>query len=77
MEEYNKHIERLKKINAITGDSEIAIITRGINDIVNSRNICESMQILYCNYGILSMSIRSIIELIISKIEDDIKKHKR
>ena len=77
MEEYNKHIERLKKINAITGDSEIAIITRGINDIVNSRNIRESMQILYCNYGILSMSIRSIIELIISKIEDDIKKHKR
>ena len=41
MEEYNKHIERLKKINAITGDSEIAIITRGINDIVNSKNICE------------------------------------
>lgn len=73
MEEYNKHIERLKKINSITGDSEIAIITRGINDIVNSKNICESMRILYCNYGILSMSIRGIIELIISKIEDDIK----
>ena len=77
MEEYNKHIERLKKIDAITGDSEIAIITRGINDIVNSKNICESMKILYCNYGILSMSIRSIVELIISKIEHDIKKYKR
>lgn len=35
------------------------------------------MQILYCNYGILSISIRGIIELIISKIEDDIKKYKR
>mgnify|MGYP003845166485 CR=1 FL=1 len=31
--------ENVLEIDAITGDSEIAIITRGINDIVNSKNI--------------------------------------
>jgi len=72
MDKYNKDIQRLQQIPLLEGNTKIALLTRAIRDILNSKNILNALQNLYCENTIISNGFISVVNILINNLEKDI-----
>jgi len=72
MDKYNKDIRRLQQIPFLEGNTKIALLTRAIRDILNSKNILNALQNLYCENTIISNGFISVVNILINNLEKDI-----
>ncbi len=73
MDKYNKDIQRLQQIPFLEGNTKIALLTRAIRDILNSKNILNALQNLYCENTIISNGFISVLNILLNNLEKDIK----
>ena len=73
MDQYNRDIIRLKNIPVLQGDTNLAITTRGISEIIQSENILATLKIMYCHH-VTSTAFRLLANTLINNIEKDIQK---
>ena len=72
MDKYNNDIRRLQQIPFLEGNTKIALLTRAIHDILNSKNILNALQNLYCENTIISNGFISVVNILINNLEKDI-----
>jgi|APGre2960657423_1045063.scaffolds.fasta_scaffold259059_1 hypothetical protein len=73
MDRYNIDIQRLKQIPFLQGNTKIAVLTRAIHDILNSNNILDAIENLYCENTIISNGFISVLNILLNNLEKDIK----